>query len=152
MEARGFREGKEIMTTTIATDLVGQVRCSGAHHSDSAKITRCESCGREIVKVRKGKINAKVSGSGYAFTCWSDLHICSNEDVEGWTSEKNYRIAQGQIVAGQIVTVVKGRKVPIGTTGEIRWIGEDSYGNMKVGIRVNEEMVFTALKNVEVAA
>jgi len=151
MEARGFHEGEEIMTTTIATEL-GQAYCSGAHHNDSGKVTRCDSCGREIVKAKKGKINTKPFGNGFIFNCWSELHTCEDANVEGWTSEKNYRIAQGQIVAGQIVTVVRGRKVPVGTTGEIRWIGEDAYGNMKVGIRVNEEMVFTALKNVEVAA
>ena len=137
------------MTVIIATDL-GNARCSGAHHSDSAKVTRCDSCGREIVKANKGKINATPFGAGYVFTCWSDLHTCSDANVEGWASSQNYRIAEGQIVAGQIVTVVKGRKVPIGTTGEIRWIGEDSYGSMRVGIWVNEKMLFTAVNNVEV--
>jgi len=138
------------MNTIIKTE-IGQAYCSGAHHNDSGKVIRCEACGREIVKAKKGKINAKPFGNGFIFTCWSEPHICEDANVEGWTSWKNCRIAQGDIVAGQIVIVIKGRKVPIGIVGEIRWIGEDSYGKVKVGIWSNEEMFFTALSNVEVA-
>jgi hypothetical protein len=151
MEARGFHEGEEIMSTVIKTEL-GTAWCIGVHHKDSAKIVNCERCGCWVAKVKKGYIEVRSGEYGFVMNCWADQHVCKEENVEGWTSAKNYRIAQGEIVIGQTVTVVRGRKVPIGTTGEIRWIGEDSYGNMKVGIRVNGEMLFTALKNVEVAA
>lgn len=49
----------------------------------------------------------------------------------------------------KLVKVVKGRKVPIGTEGEICWMGVDSFGNKKVGIRLlNGNKVYTAESNV----
>lgn len=55
---------------------------------------------------------------------------------------------------GKTVTVFKGRKVPQGTTGECFWIGTGGYGrDLRVGIRdANEEVHWTALSNVKVAA
>ena len=50
---------------------------------------------------------------------------------------------------GQTVTVVKGRKVPVGTTGEVFWVGEGKYG-WRVGIKDAEgEVHWTAVTNVE---
>lgn len=47
------------------------------------------------------------------------------------------------------VEVFKGRKVPVGTAGEISWVGMDSFGNVKVGIKDSEGNVhFTAVTNV----
>lgn len=59
---------------------------------------------------------------------------------------------------GSTVTVVRGRKVPLGITGKVFWIGENQYG-MKVGMNLsdrkdergrNVDVVWTALSNVEV--
>lgn len=48
------------------------------------------------------------------------------------------------------VRVVLGRKVPIGTEGEVMWMGDKGWGP-SVGIRkVDGSVVFTASKNVEV--
>jgi hypothetical protein len=137
------------MNTVISTDL-GNARCIGVHHTDESKVTSCNSCGVAIVKAKKGYVNAKSGDYGYIMTCWSPVHVCEEERVEIWTNYKNYQIVEGKIVKGQIVTVVRGRKVAKGTTGEIRWIGEDSYGKTRIGIYANEEMHFTALTNVEV--
>jgi hypothetical protein len=50
----------------------------------------------------------------------------------------------------KVVTVVRGRKVPIGTVGDVFWMGDKGYG-MGVGIRLLDgSKVFTSLKNVEV--
>ena len=50
---------------------------------------------------------------------------------------------------GDIVTVVKGRKVPIGTTGRIFWLKDTGYGP-RIGIKdANENVTWTYLKNVE---
>ena len=49
-----------------------------------------------------------------------------------------------------LVKVVKGRKVPIGTEGEVCWMGLDGFGNKKVGIRLKDgSRVYTATSNVE---
>jgi hypothetical protein len=48
------------------------------------------------------------------------------------------------------VKVVRGRKVPIGTEGEIFWMGQTKFGT-SVGIRlIDDTRVFTSAKNVEV--
>lgn len=50
----------------------------------------------------------------------------------------------------KVVKVVQGRKVPIGTEGEVFWMGDSGYG-MSVGLRlIDGKKVFTAMKNVEV--
>ena len=53
---------------------------------------------------------------------------------------------------GKTVKVVKGRKVPIGTVGEVYWSGKCQYsGNLRLGIRLtNGDKVFTAGSNVVV--
>lgn len=52
---------------------------------------------------------------------------------------------------GQTVKVVKGRKVPVGFTGQIIWTGTDNYGNDRIGIRSAEgDTQFTAASNVVV--
>ncbi len=49
----------------------------------------------------------------------------------------------------KMVRVVRGRKVPIGTEGEVFWMGDSGYG-MSVGLRlIDGKKVFTAMKNVE---
>ncbi len=60
-------------------------------------------------------------------------------------------IAAGNIVKHAPVIVYKGRKVPVGTTGIITWIGEDNYGAARVGIRTDSgDVVYTAQANVKV--
>lgn len=62
---------------------------------------------------------------------------------------------------GRAVTVVKGRKVPVGTTGTVFWYGPDRYApapswgppKMRVGFTTPEGVKhFTAASNVEVTA
>lgn len=49
----------------------------------------------------------------------------------------------------KLVRVVRGRKVPIGTEGEVFWMGDSGYG-MSVGLRlIDGKKVFTSIKNVE---
>ena len=56
------------------------------------------------------------------------------------------------IAKGVTVRVVRGKKVPIGTTGVVIWFGEGKYGP-RVGIKpaAGGEAVWTDAKNVEVA-
>lgn len=49
----------------------------------------------------------------------------------------------------KLVKVVRGRKVPIGTEGEVFWLGDNGFG-MTVGLRLRcGKKIFTAMKNVE---
>lgn len=54
---------------------------------------------------------------------------------------------------GEEVEVVKGRKVPVGTTGTVFWVGESTFGHTtswRVGFKTAKgEKHFTALSNVE---
>jgi hypothetical protein len=55
-----------------------------------------------------------------------------------------------RIAKGKRVRVVSGKKVPIGTEGEVFWMGDSKYGT-RVGIDAPAlGRVFTALHNVEV--
>jgi hypothetical protein len=54
------------------------------------------------------------------------------------------------IRTGKTVTVVRGRKVPRGTTGRVFWFGETKFG-WSVGIELaNGNRVFTASSNVDI--
>ena len=56
----------------------------------------------------------------------------------------------GPISKGSFVVVVRGRKVPHGTQGTVRWEGDGEWGP-RVGLAVEDEekLVYTALKNVD---
>lgn len=55
-----------------------------------------------------------------------------------------------RIVRGRRVRVVRGRKIPIGTEGEVSWYGQTRYG-ARVGIRdLQGNVQFTAATNVVV--
>lgn len=63
---------------------------------------------------------------------------------------KSLRSALKENVPSIPVEVFKGRKVPVGTVGEISWVGIDSFGNVKVGIKdAQGEVHFTAVSNVK---
>jgi hypothetical protein len=59
------------------------------------------------------------------------------------------------LVTGCNVEVVKGRKVPIGTKGTVRWVGRDDYsrtGGLRVGIAAEgqEKLIYTSDSNLMV--
>ena len=60
-------------------------------------------------------------------------------------------LAAGNIVKQAPVVVFKGRKIPVGTTGIVTWIGEDNWGAARVGILTESgEVVYTAQANVKI--
>lgn len=72
-------------------------------------------------------------------------------DVESW----NVAAAHDALMPekGRQAEVFKGRKVPIGTTGEIIWVGDDRYrrGAYRVGLKdAAGEVHWTAMDNVRV--
>ncbi len=69
-------------------------------------------------------------------------------------AENQNQIAQGEMVVGQTVEVVKGRKLPHGTIGKVFWISAkaDDYGVFKIGVMVNDQKHYINIQNVQVAA
>lgn len=64
----------------------------------------------------------------------------------------NLRVKAAETVTkGTTVKIVRGRKIPLGTTGKVIWKGQNQWG-WRVGIKVDptkEEVLWTALGNVE---
>jgi len=59
--------------------------------------------------------------------------------------------AADTVEKGATVKVVRGRKIPLGTTGKVIWKGQNQWG-WRVGIKVDptkEEVLWIALANVE---
>lgn len=132
-------------------------RCRGANHSDAGSVGHCDACGELVVRVEKeGRrpylvpAGSTSGGMGIAYWCWR-RHECDPAIVERRSAERAERLASGSVEKGATVEVVKGRKVPLGTVGVVRWIGEDAYGTAKVGLAVEgqERLVYTAKSNVE---
>jgi len=49
------------------------------------------------------------------------------------------RFAHNRVERGKRMKVVRGRKVPKGTTGVVFWLGVDNWGNTKAGIALSDE-------------
>lgn len=78
---------------------------------------------------------------------WADRAAASRAQEE---AEKEMFRLYGK---GAVVEVTKGRKVPVGTTGTVFWIGEDKFsrtGAMRIGFKDEADTThWTALSNVE---
>jgi hypothetical protein len=127
--------------------------CMGANHHDYAQLGTCDGCGREIARLDDGRtitvIRNEYDTPRYA--CWASRHECDPEAAERTAAAAARSIASGEIVKGQTVTVVKGRKVPKGTTGVVNFVGDSPYG-WRVGFRAEDGVQhFTAIANVEAA-
>ena len=87
------------------------------------------------------------------YTCWNMAHTCDPAMVAQYAAEKLAAIASGEVVKGATVVVVRGRKVPKGTTGIVFWTGTDAYDKPKIGFRDAAGAThWTATSNVEVKA
>jgi hypothetical protein len=126
-----------------------RVRCNGKNHKsveDYSIRARCFVC-HKAVNVFPNQ-NNRVGNSQ---VCWSDTHTCEEAKMY-----KAYAILAGCPVVGTIVEVVRGRKVKLGTIAEVVWMNEskDLYGvdevSGRIGIKVDDEIVFIDSKNVEV--
>ena len=70
------------------------------------------------------------------------------EDREHRRSENAYHALRPE--KGREVVVIKGRKVPIGTTGTVFWMGKDGWSNDKIGMRtIGGTVYWTAASNVQ---
>lgn len=74
--------------------------------------------------------------------------------VRPMVASRNYNYATKNfkdIGKGDTVTVVRGRKIPIGTVAVVGWFGDDNYSRYgtRVGLIIDGAMVFTAGHNVD---
>lgn len=63
-------------------------------------------------------------------------------------------VEAGEIVRGQTIEVVKGKKIPVGTRGVVFWVATepDRYGVIKAGFNTETgEKFFTNVSNLAVA-
>lgn len=75
-----------------------------------------------------------------------EAKLLADRDARVWTAVA----AAHRVTKGREVVVVKGRKVPKGTTGEVFWTGESTWGP-RVGFKDAAGTVhWTAMGNVEV--
>lgn len=131
-----------------------QIVCRGRNHADRGTLGSCGACGRQVVQRAGGK-------SGYAepvtneygsvvFWCWGGSHDCDVERMAAHRRSVLVDLAMGTLRPRFPVKVVKGRKVPKGTTGVLTWIGQGDYGP-RVGLRDADGAThWTAASNVEV--
>jgi hypothetical protein len=109
-------------------------------------------CYPDLVRLREGLAPAKEmeSMTDYeAIDAWHSQQYWAGQAAHYAAVEK----AEQEIMAlkGQTVTVTKGRKVPFGTTGEVFWVGRNSWG-WRIGMKDAEgETHWTDVNNVETA-
>lgn len=131
--------------------------------------THCNKCGCECYwdTNRHGKRylaqdNQKVYSG--AFATWVSPHYCTatEEDAAEYQANLQQRkddavnqhiadIANGKIVKGQTVVVVKGRKFAKGLTGLVFWVAPepDQYRVTKVGMTTEAgEKIYINIENV----
>jgi hypothetical protein len=107
----------------------------------------CSQCGTPVSKEISKSGNHYIADSARPSIhggTFSPAHRCFPTDFQ------NRMIADGQIIAGQTVQVVRGRKVAKGTIGTITWVGDNGWG-ISYGIKLaDDSVVFTAATNCEV--
>lgn len=94
-----------------------------------------------------------VNGFSYPVT---ELCVIADNDIEleiaRIRKDQADKEEAERISMHKLVRVVRGRKVPNGTEGEIFWMGNNGYG-MSVGLRlIDGSKVFTAMSNVQVVS
>lgn len=99
---------------------------------------------------------AEIRGeSGRTIKVIYPAHQCSTdiELIESRKQEAQKRIDSGEIVKGQRIVVVKGRKIKIGTEGIVFWVANepDGYGIIKVGF-IDDEGVKQYISKANIQA
>jgi len=112
----------------------------------------------------KGVISIEYATTrAYTYDNWAKVDATDEvrEKARRWQHDRVYELEleeqrernveeSHQPMKGRMVRVVKGRKVPIGTTGEVFWFGEGTWGP-RVGFHdADGETFWTAASNVEV--
>ncbi|MBC8094084.1 MAG: hypothetical protein H7Y15_19550 [Pseudonocardia sp.] len=126
--------------------------CRGINHNDQGQLGTCSACGAQVVKRLGGKggwCDPADHGHTIKFWCWG-RHECKPDRVAAYRVAVLRDLARGVLYPRFPVVVARGRKVPVGTTGVLTWVGEGDYG-LRAGIRTGDgATVWTAAGNVEV--
>jgi hypothetical protein len=124
----------------------------------------CFKCGRLVVKCESKGGNfyiANIEIVSSRFADYTDrgkaiypVHECDEREIVKYQESVQRQLAEGAIVKGQKVVVVKGRKVAKGTEGEIFWLGFETWNGESILKRVgivteSGEKVFVASEYVE---
>lgn len=90
---------------------------------------------------------------------WKQPHYCTEHQIEQYTQQlalleqrNALALASGEVVAGQRIVVVKGRKVPLGIEGTVFWVApeENNWGIISVGFKTDDgEKHFVNIANVK---
>ena len=106
----------------------------------------CFKCGRTVVKCesKSGKIyvaSIEIVSSQYADysargKAIYPVHECDESEIAKYQVKIARELAEGAIVKGQKVVVIKGRKVAKGTEGEIFWLGYETWNGESILTRV----------------
>lgn len=138
-------------TTKVSGADACHLGCRGMNHeSCSGYHAKCDKCGSKVIQwLDKNGKKKQVTELGNNF-CFSTKHECTESQA---ASYKAHLETEGIPTKGQTVVVVKGRKVPKGTTGKVFWVatGLDGYGVQKIGFTTEAgEKHFTNILNVEI--
>lgn len=146
------------------------VRCFGANHRDQGVRGYCPRCMAEVVRDPETRniyrLRTRHNAADrivFDYCCWAGTHTCDPETVARVVAEREALIAQGKIMLTARVTVVRGRKIPKGTTGIVAWEGTayDYSGVVeyrKLGVRDDAGTMhfiradYVALVDAEIAA
>jgi hypothetical protein len=107
------------------------VGCHGMNHSDFGYKAICDNCGASVVRWVDGNDKVKWhTNAGDQHYCFNNRHECDPAAVEF-----HQRKMECYIRKGIEVRVIRGRKVPKGTTGKVFWVAleADEWGVKKAG-------------------
>lgn len=96
------------------------------------------------------RVNTDIRLSQYLSEYTIEVDKDQSEEIDAIRLREKLKKEASRIDYHKVVKVVRGRKVPRGTVGEVFWMGDSGYG-MSVGLRLLDgSKVFTAQNNVEV--
>lgn len=101
----------------------------------------CDRPGSEVRPVT-------VDATPEVIAAWTAWRVQRSYERIRWEAERRAKVLE----RGRDAKVVKGRKVPVGTVGQVMWVGENKFGpGQRVGLRLaSGEVVWTNADNVEV--
>lgn len=112
----------------------------------------CSNCGTKIHKATSKAGNSywgEAARNSIHGGFFSPAHDCSSY-AENDSHFQEKAIAMGEMIVGQTVEVVKGRKVPKGTISKVLWYGWNGFSeSVKLSLPDGTE-VFTNVANVEI--
>jgi hypothetical protein len=139
----------------------------GLKYENTLPITTCSRCGLKIVRATSGRTGNQYSANvsygqdGAYLYSKASVHECQPEiDVERYQAavepsinNPEPRKVETELSKGTKVEVVKGRKYPKGTKGEVFWVASkyDGYGVLKAGVRSEDgEKLWINVENLKI--